>query len=224
MSNKPLKASTEKKLKAVMQKRQKKIETLHELPPYTVIFCEGTKTEPFYIRGFTNRVNQRYAQFTSKDRIIVIGTGRNTKGLLEYARRTVRTRHPACKVVWLMYDKDDFPHDDFDNTQFSAEGRTCEQEYHAAWSNACIELWFLLHYQQLFSDISREQYREKLKEYFPYEKNLESIYDILEDKTQTAVDHARELYASYEENTPPSQRAPATRVHELVAFLLEYLL
>ncbi|MDR2712692.1 MAG: RloB family protein, partial [Clostridiales bacterium] len=62
-----------------------------------------------------------------------------------------------------------------------------------------------------------------LKEYFPYEKNLENIYDILRDRTQAAIAHAKALYNSYEEGTPPSQRAPATRVHELVAFLQNYL-
>lgn len=51
MSKKPLKASTQKKLEAAMQKKQKNIEELHKLPPYTVIFSEGIKTEPFYIRG-----------------------------------------------------------------------------------------------------------------------------------------------------------------------------
>ena len=41
----------------------------------------------------------------------------------------------------LVYDKDDFPYDDFDNTQFSAEGRS-DREIKAAWSNESIELWF----------------------------------------------------------------------------------
>lgn len=223
MSLKPLKASTKKKLEAAMQKKNKKIEELHQLPPYMVIFSEGIKTEPLYIQGLTNQVNQKYAQFTSGDRITVIGTGRNTKSLLNYARKTVDTDYPECKVVWLMYDKDDFPYDDFDNTQFSAEGRTCEQEYHVAWSNECIELWFLLHFQPLFANLDREQYYDILKGYFPYKKTLENIYDILKDKTNIAIGHAEALYAGYEEDTPPSKRTPATRVHELVCFLSAYL-
>lgn len=223
MSLKPLKASTQKKLEATMQKKKKRIEELHQLPPYTVIFSEGIKTEPFYIQGLTKQVNQKYAQFTSGDRITVIGTGRNTRSLLNYARKTVNSEYPECKVVWLMYDKDDFPYDDFDNTQFSAEGRTCEQKYHVAWSNECIELWFLLHFQPLFASVGREQFHDILKGYFPYEKTLENIYDILKDKTHIAIAHAESLYASYEEGTPPSKRTPATRVHELVGFLYSYL-
>ncbi len=122
-----------------------------------------------------------------------------------------------------MYDKDDFPYDDFDNTQFSAETRSCRQEYHVAWSNECIELWFVLHFQMLSTNIKREQYYEILEKYFPYEKNLENVYNILSDKTQTAIANAKTLFACYEEDAPPSRRAPATRVHELVIFLHEYL-
>lgn len=103
MSLKPLKASTQKKLEAAMQRKRKKIEKLHKLPPYTIIFSEGTKTEPFYIQGLTKQVNQRYAQFTSGDRITVIGTGRNTRSLLKYAREIVEAKYPACEDVWLMY-------------------------------------------------------------------------------------------------------------------------
>lgn len=96
MSLKPLKASTQKKLEAAMQKKRKKIEELHKLPPYTIIFSEGIKTEPFYIQGLTRQVNQKYAQFTSADRITVIGTGRNTQSLLKYARETVDAKYPEC--------------------------------------------------------------------------------------------------------------------------------
>lgn len=223
MSKKPLKASTQKKLEAAMQKKRKNIEELHKLPPYTVIFSEGIKTEPFYIQGLTKQVNQKYAQFTSGDRITVVGTGRNTRSLLNYARKKVSADYPECRAVWLMYDKDDFPFDDFDNTQFSAVDKICLQEYHVAWSNECIELWFILHFQPLFSHIGREQYHDILKGYFPYEKTLENIYDILKDKTHIAIARAKTLYASYDEDTPPSQRTPATRVHELVDFLNSYL-
>ena len=223
MSKKPLKASTRKKLEEVMQVKRKKIESLHRLPPYTVVFCEGIKTEPYYIEGLTKQVNQKYAQYTTNDRVTVIGTGRNTRSLLEYARKTVGSKFPECSVVWLMYDKDDFPYDDFDNTQFSAESRSCNQEYHVAWSNECIELWFIMHYQPLFSHISRDQYINILRQYFPYEKNMRNIYGILSEKTPIAIANAIMLYSQYGSETPPSQRTPATRVHELVMYLQEYL-
>lgn len=224
MSLKPLKASEYKKLEAIMKKKKKKIEELHQLPPYTIIFSEGIKTEPFYIKGLTQQVNSKYSEFTSNDRILVIGTGRNTRSLLEYSRKTVSERYPECKVVWIIYDKDDFPYDDFDNTQFSAEGRSSSSQiYRVAWSNECLELWFVLHFQPLKSNISRDQYYDILKKYFPYKKNLENIYDILKDKTKIAIERSKLLYNSYDEDAPPSKRTPATRVHELVESLQSFL-
>ena len=223
MSKKPLKISERKQLEEVMQRKRKSIETLHRLPPYTIIFSEGTKTEPHYIQGFTKQINSKYAPFVRQYRIIVIGTGRSTQSLLEYARNTVTRSHPDCKEVWLMYDKDDFPSDGFDNTQFSAEAESTEPKYHVAWSNECIELWFVLHFQKLFAHVSRAQYQDILNRYFTYEKNLENIYDLLKDNTEVAISHAKELYSSYEADAPPSQRTPATRVYELVMFLQEYL-
>ena len=223
MSNKPLKASDQKKLADIVQRKQKRTEALQLLPPYTVIFCEGTKTEPLYIQGLANRVNDKYKDFVKKDRVVIEGTGRNTQDLLRFARKTVESKYPNCQIAYLMYDKDDFPSDNFDNTQFSAEKRKDNREYRVAWSNECIELWFVLHFQDLESNVHRSQYREILKGHFPYEKNLEDLYDLLCDKTPSAIKRSRELYESYEPDTPPSKRAPATRVHELVEYLSEYL-
>lgn len=64
-----------------------------------------------------------------------------------------------------MYDKDDFPLDNFDNTQYSAEGRNVERVYKVARSNECIELWFILHFQDLNSNVGRERYNEILNNY-----------------------------------------------------------
>lgn len=121
MSLRPLKASEQKKINAKMQKKKKKIQCLYELPPYTYIVSEGTKTEPYYIQGLTNAINRKYYNLSSDKRIVVKGTGRSTSSLLEYARIQVEEDLPQAEVVWLMYDKDDFPPAYFDNTQDSAE-------------------------------------------------------------------------------------------------------
>ena len=222
MSLKPLKASDQKKINSMMKRKKKKIETLHQLPPYTFIISEGTKTEPYYISGLVDAINKKYYDFSREKRINVKGTGRNTRSLLSYARKQVYEEFPQATIVWLMYDKDDFPYDDFDNTQFSAESRSDEREYKVAWSNECIELWFILHFQDLYSNVGREQYRNILNRYFDYEKNLVNIYEILKDNTATAINRARQQYEQYG-SEPPSKRCPATRVFELVEELQNYL-
>ena len=220
MSHKPVKASEQRRINEKMQQRKKEI--LDDLPPFTYIISEGVKTEPNYISGFVNVINNKYRDLSSGKRIIVKGTGMNTKSLLRYARKQVQQDFPQAIVVWLMYDKDDFPYDDFDNTQFSAETRRDSRQYKVAWSNECIELWFVLHFQELFTNNGRDQYRQILKHYFNYEKNLLNIYDLLKDNTATAIRRAKRLYALYGEQ-PPSQRCPATRVFEIVEELQKYL-
>lgn len=222
MSLKPLKASDQKKVNLMMQNKKKQVETLHQLPPYTYIISEGVKTEPYYISGLADAINCKYYNYSSGKRIVVKGTGRNTKSLLIYARKKVGEDFPEAEIVWLMYDKDDFPHDDFDNTQFSAEDRSDKRLFKTAWSNECIELWFILHYQDLSSNVGREKYREILKRYFEYEKNLVNIYEILKDKTSIAVKRAKKQYEEFA-GIPPSQCCPATRVFELVEELQKYL-
>ncbi len=224
MSLKPLKASEQKRnqerINAKMQKRKKAL--LDDIPPYMYIISEGTKTEPNYISGLTDVINRKFSEFSSGPRIRVRGTGRNTKGLLAYARKHVVEEFPQAEVVWLLYDKDDFPLDDFDNTQYSAERKSGRREYKTAWSNECIELWFVLHFQELTVNNGREQYREILKRNCGYEKNLKNIYELLQDKTEIAIRRAKRQYESYVD-TPPSKRCPATRVYELVEELQRYL-
>ena len=220
MNLKPIKASNQKIINEKMQRRKK--ELLDDLPLFTYIICEGVKTEPNYISGFANAINIKYRDMSSGQRVIVKGTGRNTKSLLRYARKQVNDEFPQAAVVWLMYYKDDFPYDDFDNTQFSAETRKDSRQYKVAWSNLCIELWFVLHFQELVANIGRDQYRQILKQYFNYEKNQADIYDVLKDNLADAIKRAKRLYASYGE-LPPSQRCPATRVFEMVEALQQYL-
>lgn len=224
MSLKPIKASEQKKnqerINAKMQKRKK--ELLDDPPPYIYIVSEGKETEPNYISGLAKAINSKFSDLSSGDRIIVKGTGRNTRGLLKYARKVVESDFPQAAVVWLMYDKDDFPLDDFDNTQYSAEDKKDNRQYRVAWSNECIELWFVLHFQELEVNNGREHYRKILRQKCGYEKNLKNIYDLLMDKTNIAIKRARRQYESYND-LPPSKRCPATRVYELVEELQKYI-
>ena len=64
MSLKPLKVSDQKKnqekINAKMHKKRK--ELLDDLPPYMYIVSEGTKTEPYYIKGFADAMSFLLAQ------------------------------------------------------------------------------------------------------------------------------------------------------------------
>ncbi len=211
-----------------MKKRKEGIRNIQ--PQYYLIVCEGKKTEPNYFEGLKRLINERYNnRIDVRDNsntlvsIDVKGEGTNTIYLLERAKKYVEENPNHYSHVWLVYDKDDFPKDDFDNTEFAADALSSEStQYHVAWSNQCIELWFLLHFIPMYSDVHREDYKEKLKEFIPYEKNLPNIFDILYPYVKQAIKRAEVLYGMYTEKIP-SKMSPATRVHELVGDLLKYL-
>jgi hypothetical protein len=233
MTLKPLKKSEQKKLIEDFKMKQRRENMRDPMPLYYLIVCEGKETEPNYFEGIKEKINAKYKGRVDvkeeKINLRIEGEGDNTLFLLARAKKYTETSLNKYSHVWLVYDLDSFPKDNFDNTQFKAESMSNEDsKWHVAWSNQCIELWFLLHFIPLVSDISREDYKIKLHEHFKemgyekYEKNLKNIYDILMDKTQTAIRYSERLYESYDEKVP-SKMGPATRVHELVKDLLRYL-
>ncbi|MDO4336971.1 MAG: RloB family protein [Eubacteriales bacterium] len=227
MTLKPKKRSDLKKIQNKMKLKESKMGTRYKLPPYTMIICEGVKTEPLYLSGFARKINEQYKEISKKEHIVVFGTGRNTKGLLNFVDRMVAEgKWKGYERFWLVYDKDDFPYDNFDNTQFSVEGRE-KSKIKVAWSNESIELWFLLHFQDYRSDNGRAQYIEKLKEYFDYSKTREDLYDVIMRKgsLEDAKRRAKKLFGEFQENgiTSPSAMVPATRMYELVEELESYI-
>lgn len=227
MSLKPKKHSDQKKLKEKLKQHESKMATKYEMPPYILIVSEGVKTEPLYLRGFVQKINNQYRDIAKEDHIVVIGTGRNTKGLLQFVDRNVQAgRWTQFEKIWLVYDKDDFPYDNFDNTQFSAEGRK-DSNIRTAWSNESFELWILLHFQEYVSDNGRQQYIDKLNTYFEYSKTREDLFDIVMQKGSLAdaKKRAKRLYNHFIEmgERSPSNMVPATRVFELVEELESYI-
>ena len=59
MSLKPKKHSDIKKMKEKMAAKPSKMDTKNELPPYIMIVSEGVKTEPLYLEGFVNKINEK---------------------------------------------------------------------------------------------------------------------------------------------------------------------
>jgi hypothetical protein len=132
--------------------------------------------------------------------------------------------------VWIVYDTDDFPVEHINKTaELCASESTEETIYHAIWSNQCIELWFLLHFSFMQSDLHRTSYWPKLTEILTslglgaYEKNRTDMYRILFPYMDAAIANAKKL-DKINSGKLPSACAPGTKVYELVEKLKPYLL
>lgn len=71
------------------------------LPPYTMIVSEGTKTEPIYLQGFVNKINEKYKTMIKQNRIEVYGTGKNTRGLIRFVDKKRKSGEWEHRVMVL---------------------------------------------------------------------------------------------------------------------------
>ncbi|MBR0090993.1 MAG: RloB domain-containing protein [Lachnospiraceae bacterium] len=93
-------------------------------------------------------------------------------------------------------------------------------------SNPCVEVWFLCHFTDSTRQyVSGDEAIKRLQAFIPgYEKNMKGLANILEDKTNTALDNAKKL-DDYNQNAGrkihKADYQPGTEMPILIALLLE---
>ncbi len=102
---------------------------LTEKPTFLIV-CEGKNTEPSYFSKF------RLSSATIK----TVGEGFNTVTLVE--RAFIISQEKSYDQVWCVFDKDDFPPEDFNTAIQMAESGGM----HVAYSNQAFEYWIILHF------------------------------------------------------------------------------
>lgn len=135
--------------------------------------------------------------------------------------------------IWCVYDKDSFPSSDVNavvERTIRLNQVNPDLQYHAAWSNECIEFWFILHFAYYTSNNHRSEYIKFLNEKFrelnigKYTKNMDDLYDVLMTygNPKLAIRYEKKIIENAAGKTP-SQIAPGTKVYELVEELAKYL-
>lgn len=195
-------------------------------PEYHLIVSEGTNTEPAYFEAIRDIINSRYRK---RIQLEVSGEGENTINLFWKAKQRVLDNANGFRHVWVVYDTDDFPASHIDRVvELCKENSTEDTEYHAVWSNQCMELWYLLHFSYMQSDIHRAAYWPKLTDWLigidagTYKKNRKDMYRILRPFMDFAISNAKRL-EKINEGKKPSKAAPGTKIYELVEKLKPYL-
>lgn len=196
-------------------------------PEYHLIVTEGTKTEPEYFTAIKEKINEAYSE---RIQLKIYGEGDNTVNLFEKAKEYVKNNPNGYKHVWIVYDTDDFPKD-----KINVVPELCKREsnsvceYHAVWSNQCIELWFLLHFSFMHADIERTEYFSKLTDKLQllscgdYSKNRKDMFSILSPYIDTAIRNAKKIDELNKHKTPANS-APGTKVFKLIEKLRPYII
>ena len=200
-----------------------------------LIVCEGERTEPNYFRAFCRKLVGGEG-----DRVEVVGIGDNTLHLVEEAKKIVERRArgeaPPFYHVWVVFDKDEFPDDQFDNAIRAIETEDAQfragasPHWSAAWSNEAFELWYLLHFQEaLGGAMGRDEMCRRLSALFAsdlgvvggYRKNAPDVFERLMARLPLAIERGERAFGKWR-GRAPHECNPATRVFELVRQLYAY--
>lgn len=191
-----------------------------------LIICCGVRTEKNYFNNIAMIIKRNYPKQTGINFDIEPDPVDPQKMAKHLSNRKDLSSY---QHIWVVFDKDDFEKDNFDNAVQIVNERNKKntKKFHALWSNECIELWFLLHFEYMNADITRNQYFEKLGRYLgaSYEKNDKDIVVkmmLAGGKLENAVKNANKLQKINSGNTP-SNCKPATNVVEFFEFYKAYI-
>lgn len=189
---------------------------VREIKQSFLIVCEGEKTEPDYFKAF------RMTAATVK----AVGQAMNTMTLVNKAisiREADRLKKREYDQCWVVFDKDDFPANDFNQAIQLAE----KNGFRVAYSNQAFEYWFLLHYNLYTGPIHRNQYKDMLTKLTGLQYNKTEgfgavMYNLLLARQQQAIKSAEAVLAEISHGNPAEEES-STTVHKLVIELNKYL-
>jgi hypothetical protein len=194
-----------------------------ELRVYFLIVCEGEKTEPNYFKSFPRKIGKIVYD------IQYDGGGINTLKVVEKAIELRDQSSQKYDRVWAVFDKDSFEPDQFNRAILKAK----KQGISCAWSNEAFELWYLLHFYNRETPMSRNEYKRSIekainekignkKKTFKYAKNIPDMYAMLEKygNREQAIKWAKSLIQQYDGEQFANYN-PATMVYKLVEELID---
>jgi hypothetical protein len=193
--------------------------------PSILIVCEGENTEPSYFNQF------KLSSATIKS----IGEGYNTTSLVDRAIKLAsETKYDQ---VWCVFDKDDFPENDFNNAIQIAEA----QGFGVAYSNQSFEYWLILHFDDhQGGGMHRINYNDKINELLKplnvtYDGNgskkiNEDFFELLDSidpkrnkrRMDLAISRATRNFDRFDHKNPAKEES-STTIFRLVEELLKHL-
>ena len=192
--------------------------------PTLLIVCEGRNTEPSYFNAL------KFKTAT----IEAVGQGCNTLSLVRRAQQLVTSK--AFDEVWCVFDKDDFPDQDFNQAIVLASAKG----FRVAYSNQAFEYWLLLHFNDHQGGaLHRNHYADPINRAI---QPLGAWYDAAGSKIITpeffhllfgydtkykkrrvdlAIERAKRIYERYSHQSPADEES-STTVHVLLDHLLAF--
>ena len=130
-----------------------------------VIACEGSKTEPGYFEGIRKELRLRTLQI-----IILRHQGKtDPHSIIEQViekRQEMKQAQAWTKgdSAWAVFDGDEHMEQSYANWK-SAIDRANSQDIQLAITNPCFELWYLIHFQDHYAQVSRDKVISNLRKH-----------------------------------------------------------
>ena len=209
-------ATKRKNINPRIERKITRISSVREVKQTFLIICEGVNTEPDYFNAF---------RLTSAN-VKALGQGMGTLALVHKAihiKEQEKLKGRTYNQNWVVFDKDDFPENDFNSAILLAQ----QNGFEVAYSNQAFEFWFLLHFNLYQGALHRSRYEKMLSALlgFAYTKNSgvsSKMFNTLFSKQEQAINHAKTIMRQFNGNNPAQQES-STTVHLLVKELNKFL-
>ena len=194
-------------------RHSKRKRNVREPKKIILIVCEG-ETEKKYFNTFRTRYRNNNIKIHTdfilqNDSINLIKFTKTKRSLV----KDFDANEKDC--AWCVFDVDN----NTDKVLKKVNDFAKKANIEIALSNPCIELWFLLHYKEVHSQISVQDSLSKLKEFIPNYKKGKIDYTILSKNTQKAISNAKKLNETHEKNQIDlitTKSNPSTQVFKLI--------
>ena len=170
-----------------------------------LVVCEDSKTTPKYLEEFCKDKKIR----TLVDIKIRGANEPQPSAVLKYIEMLIdKEKLNPYDKIYCVFDKDQ--HKCYDKTLKDIKNHTVKID--AINSVPCFEFWVLLHFEKTdrhfanHDEIAKELKNKKHLKDYSKEAYKDKLYEILKDKTQTAINNAKTIKT---EN-------PSTKIHLLI--------
>lgn len=191
-----------------MPKNRNKKRNTRKVRKRLVIHCEGEQTEYNYFKKLIQSLNLRGRPISIK----VVHTEKNTAR--ELVEEAVKAREIPKDAAWVVFDKNGY------TMHAEAFNKAKSKNIKIAFSSISFEFWVLIHFKYTTRAFHKASALIKyLEKSFGYNKSDKDIFKKLQDKTEIAAKHARNV-RTYQLETNPDTKVyesnPYTNVDELI--------
>ncbi|MBD2298907.1 RloB domain-containing protein [Nostoc sp. FACHB-190] len=166
-----------------------------------LIACEGSKTEPIYFDSIRNDLRLPTLKI-----IVLRHQGKtDPRSIIERLieeRQQMKDNQEWTKDdhAWAVFDGDEHIEKSRDKWQ-SAISRAKSQKINLAITNPCFELWYLLHFQDNLSQVTRDKLVKLLGKHISnYDKSMCLYPEPLKSLTEQAIERAKKIAKQIEAN------------------------